>query len=210
MLKSKALLFLVLTITSTTGLTAENLAYLQQEWARITYQITGDEKSVALDRLSTAATGLVAAHPNDASLLIWQGIILSSYAGEAGGFTALGAAKRARKALQHAIDLDPAALEGSAYTSLGALYYKVPGWPIGFGDDRKARSNLEQALSINPLGIDPNYFMAEFLFEKGEIAGAKAHLQIALNAPDRKGRPIADSGRRREIQALLDRIHESS
>jgi hypothetical protein len=28
----------------------------------------------------------------------------------------------------------PQGLQGSAYTSLAALYDRVPGWPIGFGD----------------------------------------------------------------------------
>ena len=45
----------------------------------------------------------------------------------------------------HALAIDPKALAGSAYTSLGSLYYQVPGWPIGFGDDKKAREMLEAA-----------------------------------------------------------------
>jgi hypothetical protein len=54
--------------------------------------------------------------------------------------------------------IDPRALQGSAYTSLGSLYYQVPGWPIGFGDDKRAEAMLLKALEINPDGIDPNYF----------------------------------------------------
>ena len=47
-------------------------------------------------------------------------------------------------------------LDGSAYNSLGVLYYKVPGWPVGFGDKAKARELLQKALAINPKGIDAN------------------------------------------------------
>lgn len=184
----------------------ENLTELQQAWAHATYELGADERGEALDVLGKAATDLVATHPGDPALLIWQGIILSSYAGEASGFSALGAAKKARTALQKALEIDPNALDGSAYTSLGALYYKVPGWPIGFGDDKKARSYLEQALALNPNGIDPNYFMGEFLFENGDVQAAVLHLNKAMNAPDRDGRAVADSGRRQEIRMLLDRI----
>ena len=36
-------------------------------------------------------------------------------------------------------------------SSLGVLYYKVPGWPIGFGDKDKARDLLQKALAVNPV-----------------------------------------------------------
>lgn len=202
----KTFLFLAGVLAGSTAFAAETVADLQQAWAHATYEVPASERAPALDRLGKEATDLVASHPNDPALLIWQGIILSSYAGEASGFTALGAAKRARSALQKALEIDPQALDGSAYTSLGALYYKVPGWPIGFGDDKKARSYLEQALALNPNGIDPNYFMGEFLFENGDVQTAVLHLNKALNAPGRTGREVADSGRREEIRSLLDRI----
>ena len=98
--------------------------------------------------------------------------------------------------------MDPAALGGSAHTSVGTLYHKVPGFPIGFGDDHKARKHLQAALKINPTGIDPNYFYAQFLLDEGEKALALEHLQRAQNAPARPGRETADAGRRKEIAAL--------
>ena len=48
-------------------------------------------------------------------------------------------------------------MDGAAYTSLGALYYQVPGWPLGFGDDAAARTMLRKGLAIDPDGIDANY-----------------------------------------------------
>jgi hypothetical protein len=70
--------------------------------------------------------------------LIWEGIINSSWAGAIGGLGALGKVKAAKASLEQAMKLDPNALQGSAYTSLGTLYDQVPGWPIGFGDADKA------------------------------------------------------------------------
>ncbi len=39
--------------------------------------------------------------------------------------------KEARASLEAALKIAPEALDGSAYTSLGSLYYQVPGWPLG-------------------------------------------------------------------------------
>ena len=114
--------------------------------------------------------------------------------------------KEARSKLEKAEQVQPGAYGGSALTSLGALYYQVPGWPIGFGDKDKARSNLQAALKIDPDGIDTNYFYADFLYSEGDYAGAQRAAQRALAAAPRPGRELADKGRRGEIMALMDKI----
>lgn len=183
-----------------------DVASLAHSWDEIMYHQEPEAREQALKALTETARAEVAAKPDDAPLLIWYGIVVSSYAGEKGGLGALGLAKDARVALEQAIEIDPTALDGSAFTSLGTLYYKVPGWPIGFGSDRKARENLDKALALNPAGIDSNYFMGEFLFEQGEYAHSKANLTIALAAPDRPGRTLGDEGRRLQIRALLAKV----
>ena len=75
--------------------------------------------------------------------------------------------------------------------SLGVLYYKVPGSPIGFGDKDKARELLLRALAVNPQGIDANYFYAEFLVESRQPDLALPYLERVLQAPARPGRPLA-------------------
>ncbi|MFM1869833.1 MAG: hypothetical protein RLY99_577, partial [Pseudomonadota bacterium] len=87
-------------------------------------------------------------------------------------------------------------------------YYQVPGWPIGFGDDKKATEFLRKGLAINPDGIDPNYFYGDFLFRNGDLAGAEKSLRKALQAAPRNGRKVADDGRRKEINQLLEKIAE--
>ena len=134
--------------------------------------------------------------------------MLSTYAGAKGGLGALGLAKQAREKLQAAVKIDPNALDGSAYTSLGTLYHKVPGFPLGFGDDKKAREYLERALQVNPNGLDPNYFYGEFLFDTGAYREAQKYLEKALTAGPRPNREVADRGRRSEITALLTRVKQ--
>ena len=107
--------------------------------------------------------------------------------------------------LEQAEKIKADALQGSVYTSLGSLYYQVPGWPIGFGDNDKARSYLQRARAINPNGIDPNYFYGDFLIEQNQNAEAIKVLEQALRAPARPDRPVADWGRREEIKQDIAR-----
>lgn len=184
----------------------QQLHQLQGRWAEINYQLPEKQREAAFAKLSEQAQQAVAAEPKAAELLIWRGIILSTYAGAKGGLGALGLVKQAKASLEQALAEDPQALAGSAYTSLGSLYYQVPGWPVGFGDDDKAEAMLKRALSINPDGIDPNYFYADFLQRNQRYAEAKAALQKALQAPARPGRELADQGRREEVEALLAKV----
>ncbi len=84
----------------------------------------------------------------------------------------------------------------------------MPGWPIGFGDKKKARAYLEKALQINPDGIDPNYFYADFLTEQGEYEKALQYFEKALAAPPRPGREDADAGRRQEIETGIQKSRQ--
>ena len=179
------------------------LLEIQHRWAQIQYQLEEDKREQAFEKLAGQANELVSAYPDRAEPLIWQGIVLSTWAGAKGGFGALGLVKDARKSLEKALQIDPAALDGSAYTSLGSLYYQVPGWPLGYGDDEKARKLLLKALELNPDGMDPNYFYGDFLIEQGEEKRAQPYLQRGLQAPARPERPVADAGRREEAKAKL-------
>jgi len=176
---------------------------LQNEWADIKYRKPAAEQEKLFATLARSADAVRARHAGRAEPQIWYGIIIASYAGARGGLGALSLAKDAKHAFEQALDIDPKALDGSAYTSLGSLYYQVPGWPIGFGSDDKARELLEKALAINPDGIDSNYFYGDFLYRKGDRDGARRALTRALKAPPRPERALADDGRRKEIEALL-------
>lgn len=191
------------TTPATPALQSELLA-IQQDWARINYQAADDDRKAAeFEALEKRAAAFVAANPGRAEPLIWQGIVLSTWAGAKGGLGALGLAKRARQPLEAALKIDPNALDGSAYTSLGTLYAKVPGFPAGFGDDDRAEQLLKSALKVNPDGIDPNYFYGEFLLDEDRYAEAVTFLTKALAAAPRPNRELADKGRRAEAEALL-------
>ncbi|EMY3530964.1 hypothetical protein AXW37_12630 [Yersinia ruckeri] len=198
---------LLLTCFGSTAVYAQNeLADIQNQWAVCQYQVAAKQKEFCLEKLSTVADKASSANGSRADLLIWSAIVKSSWAGEKGGLGALDLVKDAKVKLELAIKLDANALDGSAYTSLGTLYYQVPGWPIGFGDKKQAEVLLKKALQVNPTGIDPNYFYGDFLLEQGRKADAKIYLQKALAAPARSGRELADKGRHQDIQQRLDKL----
>lgn len=201
-----ALVGLMLSLTAAAGPVEQDVVQLQQAWDVIKYRKPAREQEKLYEELAHKASEVVAANPGRAEPLIWQGIIVSSLAGARGGLGALGLAKQARAQYEEALKIAPEALNGSAYNSLGVLYYKVPGWPLGFGDKAKARSLLQKALEVNPDGIDPNYFYAEYLVETDRAADAVPYLEKAMAAPSRPGREIADTGRREEARQLLARV----
>ena len=127
----------------------------------------------------------VGANLGSAETLIWDGIVNSAYAGAREGPGALKYAKKARKRFETAINIRPEALDGSAYTSLGTLYYKVPGFLIGFGSTKKVERNLKKALEINPDGIDSNYFYGDFLIDRKRYDEAVVTLNKAKAVPSR-------------------------
>ncbi len=179
---------------------------LQHEWAKANYNTPANTQEAAFKALSAKASEVADTSPNQAEAKIWHAIILSGYAKVISGWAKLNALKlvdQSKTLLLESIALNPNALHGSAYTSLGSLYYKVPVWPISFGDKDKAKEYLEKSLEMNPKGIDSNYFYADFLYEQGRYARAVEYYERAIAAPARPGREDADQGRRKEAKEGL-------
>lgn len=183
------------------------LVKIQQQWANCLYTISEEDPRIScLEENIIANQQALKTSPNNNELKVWLAINTSTLAGEKGGLGALSLVKKSKKLLEEVIESDPYVLDGSAYTSLGSLYYQVPGWPIGFGDDDKAEQMLKKALAINPDGIDPNFFYADFLKEDGKKAEARKYFKQAQLAKPRPTRPLADKGRLQEIEQKLKEL----
>jgi len=182
---------------------------LQHQWAHINYQLPKAKQEAAFTTLEKKARAVVKQYPDKAEPKLWLAIILSTHAGVHGGLGALSMVDKARDLLEAAQKINPDAGHGSIDTSLGSLYYQVPGWPLSFGDDDKAKRYLLKALKLNPNGIDPNYFYGDFLYRNGHKKQALAALDKALQAPPRPNRPVADQGRRQDIRKLIAKIKAS-
>jgi len=182
------------------------IAEFMQTWAEIQYQQPRENRGKAFKALTEQAGELALAYPHAAEPLVWQAVALASYAQAVRGREGLRAATKARDLLLSAERIDPHALDGAIYITLGRLYFKVPGWPIGFGSKSKARMYLQKALEMNPEAIEANLFYADLLSSQGDYAHAAEYYRKALAAPARPGQEIADAGRRRDAQTRLRNI----
>ncbi|ENM5743862.1 hypothetical protein CGT92_00235 [Vibrio metoecus] len=183
------------------------LEQVQADWAKCQYQTpSGDEQESCFERTIARTRLELKLAGDNPELKVWLAINESSLAGVRGGLGALSLVKEAKSLFEEVIAKSPNTLDGSAFTSLGTLYYKVPGWPVAFGDDKKAEQLLKQALDMNPNGIDANYFYGDFLVQQGRDAEAKHYLLLAQQAPARPQREVADAGRQQEITHLLESL----
>lgn len=184
---------------------------LAQDWEHVKFQETDkDLQEKQMAALADRAAQIAQQYQGRPEAQIWLGIIISeqaSMASENGSpFKALGFAKEARSILEKVEKLDPIALDAGAPTSLGVLYYRVPSWPVGFGDKAKARQLLEEAVRNAPKGLDANYFYGDFLMEQHEYPEAEKVFRYALTLPPHPDRPIWDKSRRLVMQEDLAKM----
>lgn len=180
---------------------------IQFKWETIKFTVPeGDKQTEQMNALGAEADAMAAKYPDRVEALIWDGILTSERASMVNPISALSLATRARDMLEKAYKMNPSALDAGAPTSLGVLYYRVPGFPLGFGDKEKARRLLEQATSAAPTGLDAWYFYGDFLLTQGQYAKARDAFNYALSIPDRPDRPLWDRNRRLVIREKLDQI----
>ena len=169
------------------------------------------DQPAKLAALAPRLQALAKRDPQAAEPLIMEALVLCSLAAADAGFASLGRVERARALLLKSITLDPLAMEGTAYITLGNLYYRLPGWPISFGDDERAREALETALKHFPEALDANFFYGDFLLEQGEFAKARIYLEKAEKAPIRPRARLSDLQLKQELrQALRDAREENT
>lgn len=185
----------------------QQVAELQHAWAVANYQTPDKDKQAAFKALVDKSAALTARYPDRAEPKIWEAIIRAGYAGAMGGlqslFSAMPQMKQGRDLLLAAEKIDPKAMNGSVYTTLGSFYYMVPGGIIGFGDDDKALAYLDKAIAIAPDDMDANYFMGDYWLHEKKYAKAIPYFEKVLALPDVASRPIYSKGRKAEAAAKL-------
>ena len=210
-LRMRKVFFVVLLLLSTQCF-AENLQdslkNIESEWASIYYSTSKNKQGPAYVRLLDKTTNLVQQYPNNAEPIFWQAVVKASYADHQDPFSALNAIHEARDLLVKAIEINPETMSGSAYVTLGTLYYMAPKWPVAFGDDQEAKKMLETALKINPEGIDTNYFYGEFLLLHNKPKDAAIYFKRATTAPARTEQLFADNQLKAEARLALKNTTE--
>ena len=211
MLNRSIQLFLAgVTLLSTTLAHAgydEDLAALQQRWAKARYEMKSDDQKKELEKLIVEVDQFAQKNPEKADGYIWAGVTRGSLAEAVGGLSALGTVKEAKVNLEKALSIDPKAEDGYAYGVLGLLYSKVPSI-VAFGDKKKAKELLLKGVEVSPKGMNTNYFLAQFLFEQGDYKEALPYIERAAAAqpPSPPDQSLAVSYRQQEIATLAEKI----
>jgi len=185
---------------------------LQHQWARANYAVPEAQKEDVFKSLVENATALTAKYPKRAEPKIWEAIIRAGYAGAMGGmsslFNAMPQMKKGRDLLLAAEKIDPQAMHGSIYTTLGSFYYMVPGGFIGFGDDDKALQYLNKAIALAPEDMDANYFMGDYWLEQKQYNNALPYFEKVIALPDVAERPVYSKGRKAEAAEKLATVKQ--
>lgn len=209
---SRTLVFLGVLLTVPMAAIAVEVDTLINKWADIRYRqadVDKEKKIQELKALAEEARRHATDQPDGADFHLWQGIITSTRASMIGGLAALNVAKEARDILEAALKKEHGEARAYGTAALGALYGKVPGWPIGFGSSKKAQALFEAALKLEPDNIDVNALYGEFLLDERRYKEAEAVLLHAKSLPTRPQYRVAEEGRKAEVERALARLEQA-
>jgi len=195
------IMFISITCSYANGLSlGEEISSIRYNITAIEHKDKDENKIEQFDKLISETDKLIKEYPNSAEPYLWKGIALSAQAKHK-GISALSSVREAKELLEKSISINPSASDGAAYNALGMLYYKVPGWPISFGNNKKAEKNFREALKISS-NLDTNYRYGEFLISQGNIAEGLKYLNKAYLMPNRESRK-EDSLKKEEVKKLI-------
>ncbi|MDD5036934.1 MAG: hypothetical protein PHE55_19585 [Methylococcaceae bacterium] len=176
---------------------------LSDEWSEIFYHQPENRQAEQFKALLPRIKTLQANHPHHAEPLILEAITLCTLAASEWGISSLSRLNEARRLLIESIDVNPKAMGASAYITLGNLYFRLPGWPISYGDHEQARQYLEAGVKLYPHGLDSNYFLGDYWLSRGEYDKALFYLEKADQAPIRPHQRLSDTRIKQELEQAL-------
>ena len=190
------------------------LLLLAHDWEQVKLLVSDrDDQEKQMASLAQRAGKIAEQYEDIPDPIVWLGIITGEQASMANDngspIKALELAKRARDILEKVEKTNPETMDAGAPTTLGLLYDRVPGFPIGFGDKARARHYLEEAIRDAPNGLDANFFYGDFLHKHGEQSEAATVLERALTLPGLSNRPIWDKSLRVAIRQDLSEIQSA-
>ena len=111
----------------------------------------------------------------------WLAANMGALAERLGGRRALGYRKPIKEALETALAMDAAFLNGATDRALGRWYFRVP--RLFGGSNSQAEAHLRASLRYDPNSTLSHLFLADVLADQGRTREARAELQAVLDAP---------------------------
>ena len=166
---------------------ANDEADFEAAWklARACYWLGGHvpeaERRARFEQGIEAARRAAAAQPNRPDGHFWMAANMGGMAegfGLRAGLRYRGAIKAA---LEKALAIDAAYLEGSADRALGRWYARVP--RLFGGSDAKAVEHLQRSLTYAPTSVPSHFFLAEVYLDMNRRDDARREFEAAISAP---------------------------
>ena len=132
--------------------------------------------------ISTADKAL-AINADEIGALYWKAAAIGKLSEESGIINALRMTRPMEQLFLRVIALDEKYDNAGAHKALGRMYYKLPGFPISFGNKEKALFHLYKAHALFPDDIITRAFYAEVLLDLGRVQEARKHAEFILGTP---------------------------
>jgi len=169
----------------------------------VLHKSTPERRAEAYSLGYQVASRAIELEPNRVEGHYWFAINMSGYAIEDGPLKTLSMGRRILQALDNANAILPDYYFAGPLRARGRLLYKMPGFPISYGDTKKGLSDLRKAAEKSPETRLNQLFLAEALAESGDSIQAKEALSRARGAPELMG--IAEEAKVTRAIAELER-----
>lgn len=132
--------------------------------------------------IATADKAL-AINADEVGALYWKAVAMGKLSEESGILNALRMTRPMEQLFLRVIALDENYDNAGAHKALGRMYYKLPGFPISFGNKVMALFHLKRAHALFPNDIITRAFYAEVLLDMGRVQEARKHAEFVLGTP---------------------------
>ncbi|HBS04216.1 MAG TPA: hypothetical protein DEA96_04570 [Leptospiraceae bacterium] len=108
-------------------------------------------------------------------------------------------------AIQKSLEIDESYFFGGPHRAMGWFLHRVPPWPLGKGDNRKALKHLEKALEYGPDFYLNRLYIAQVLIALRDKDGGRKHLEWIIAAPLSSKHPAEDQRYKDQARQIMEK-----
>ena len=196
------------------ALSANAIPYqdIQEQWDIVKFKLEDAPKAVRIEKLEeldSKTDKLLKQYPRSAEMWALSGIIKATKADLYRNWRSFRLLQSSKERFETSMKINKKALNAAANSSLAALYYKTPMWPLGFKNYSKAEKMLKDSLAMYPKDVEANYFYADYLIQIGQKEKAQPYFKYAVDYPIRKNRYEADLVRKVRLAEMYNSVYSN-